>query len=146
MRISWHMSKFGLISVVFLVTINCLSTRTWQDGVHIPEQVLYRDYICSAESAEKVYYLFWGLLALSDPAEKFNPDDKSLLLIKQDTTGFDIGFSIVMGTLFSMSSKTMNIERCIRARGGAGSMLPESLSPEARRRIEEAKRRREQNR
>lgn len=139
------MRSVAPVPVILIFFIGCLSTQTWQDGIHIPEDVLYRDYICSQESTERVYYLFWGLLALNYPAEQFDPSEKSLLLIKQDTTGFDIGFSIIMGTLFSMSSKTMNIEKCINA-GTGGSVLPESLSPEARRRMEEAKKRRQQNR
>jgi hypothetical protein len=92
-----------------------LSTDTWYQGARIDWQSNRQRYICETPARRRAYYVFFGLFRLGRETESelFPEEDRYLYLFRQTKTGGDWWLSIFLGTTFSVTSNTIEVQRCL---------------------------------
>lgn len=92
-----------------------LSTDTWYQGARLDWQSNRHRYICETPARTRAYYVFFGLLRVGRETESelFPEEDRYLYLFRQTKTGSDWWLSIFLGTTFSVTSNTIEVQRCL---------------------------------
>lgn len=101
--------------VAALPGCSSLSTDTWYQGVRMDWQSNRHRYICETPERTRAYYVFFGLLRLGRETETelFPEEERYLYLFRQTKTGGDWWLSIFLGTTFSVTSNTIEVQRCL---------------------------------
>jgi hypothetical protein len=92
-----------------------LSTDTWYQGTRMDWQANRQRYICETPARTRAYYVFFGLLRLGrqNESELFPEEDRYLYLFRQTKTGGDWWLSVFLGTTLSVTSNTIEVQRCL---------------------------------